>query len=342
MALAPLLASCANPDDTRLVFLNWQDYIDPTLLDDFTTRTALTITYETYASNDQLAGRLDLASTTRRRGREGATFDLIVPSDNLLKRLRNLGLLLELDREIVTKLDNLDPDFREVAFDPGNRFSVPWATGTTGIGYDTTVFDTPPDWSVFLDEAHAGRMTVLDERRDAFGAALFLDGEDPNTSDEAAIVRAADRLIEMKATIGGFDSEGYLDALAVGELVCAHAYSSDVLQARRTNPNLAFTIPPQGGFRWIDSLCIPEGAPNPEAANRFIDFYLEPEISATNAVAIQADTGNLAARQFVPAELASDPVIYPDTDTLTRLAFVADLGEAEEIYEREWERVKQA
>ncbi len=340
--LAPLLASCSDPNEARLVFLNWQDYIDPTLLDDFADANGLDVTYETYASNDELAQRLRLAEIGRRRGREGSSFDLIVPSDNLLHQLRTLDLLQELDTDVVANLDNLDAAFRAEPFDPGNRFSVPWATGTTGIGYDATVFSTPPDWSVFLDDTYAGRTTILDEMRDAFGLALFLAGEDPNTRDPATIDAAADQLIAMKAIVAGFDSATYLDRLADGELVCAHGYSTDVLQAKERNPNLAYVVPPQGGFRWIDSLCIPEGSPNPEAANRFINYYLEPEVSAANAVASKVDTGNEAARQFIPTEILDDPAIFPAPEALALLVFTEDLGEDGALYEDAWALVQEA
>ena len=340
--LAPLLVSCSDPSESHLAFLNWQDYIDPKILDDFSDQSGLDITYETYASNDELSRRLSLADVARRRGREGSSFDLIVPSDNLLEQLRTLDLLQELDTGIVTNLDNLDPAFRAEPFDPGNRFSVPWATGTTGIGYDTTVFSSPPDWSVFLDETFAGKMTILDEIRDAFGLALFLAGEDPNTRDKATIDSAADQLIQMKAVISGFDSATYLDRLASGELVCAHAYSTDVLQARERNPDLAYVVPPQGGFRWIDSLCIPDLSPNPDGANEFINFYLEPEVSASNAVASQVDTGNEAARAFIPQEILDNPAIYPAPETLALLVFTEDLGEDDKLYNTAWVRVKAA
>lgn len=171
----------------------------------------------------------------------------MVPSDFLVFRLRTLDLLEELDRDVVTNLDNLDPAFRSVDFDPGNRFSVPWATGTTGIGYDSTVFTEPPGWEVFLDETFQGRMTILDETRDAFGMALISLDQDPNTTDPAAIDQAADLLIQAKGVISGFDSPTYVDRLIAGELVCAQAYSSDIQLAREENPDLAFAVPEQGG-----------------------------------------------------------------------------------------------
>ncbi|MGZ8571088.1 MAG: ABC transporter substrate-binding protein [Actinomycetota bacterium] len=339
VGLSPLLSACSDPDESQLVFLNWQDYIDPTMLDDFSDASGLRVTYETYASNDELQRRLALAAASRRRGREGDTFDLIVPSENLLTQLRSVDGLQELDKEIVVSLGNLAEQFREEPFDPGNRFSVPWATGTTGIGFDITVFSEPPDWNVFVDTTYQGRMTILDETRDAFAAALFALGEDPNTTDPAVIDAAADRLIEAKAVILGFDSATYLDKLAGGDLVCAEAYSSDVEIAKRDNPNLEFVIPAAGGLRWIDSLCIPVDAANPQGANTFIEFYLQPEISATNAVASQVDTGNEAALEFVPAAVVDNPVIFPPAATLDVLSFTEDLGDANALYTDAWARV---
>jgi spermidine/putrescine transport system substrate-binding protein len=340
--LAPLFSACSDPSKNQLVFQNWQDYIDPTILDDFSDASGLTVSYATYASNDELRDRLILAAAARRRGRESDTFDLIVPSENLLTQLRSADGLQELDHDVVVSLGNLAEDFRKEPFDPGNRFSVPWATGTTGIGYDTTAFAEPPGWDVFLDPAHQGRMTILNEMRDAFGGALFALGKDPNTRSPADIDAAADYLIQAKGVISGFDSATYLDRLASGDLACAEAYSSDVQIAKQENPNLEYVIPPEGGLRWIDSLCIPVDAGNPDGANQFIEFYLGPEISATNAVASQVDTGNEAARAFIPADILENPAIFPPEETLATLHFTQDLGEDNALYEDAWARVQDA
>jgi spermidine/putrescine transport system substrate-binding protein len=179
------LSGCAEQaSEKRISFLNWQDYVDPTLLTDFSTRSGLAVGYETYESNDALAQRLTAADVTRRRGRKTTSFDLIVPSTDLFRRLRSTGALQALNTSIVTEalLANLSQPLRQLDSDPGNRYSVPWATGTTGIGYDTTVFSEPPTWDVFLDTTHRGKMSVLKESREAFAAALISLGKDPNTT----------------------------------------------------------------------------------------------------------------------------------------------------------------
>jgi spermidine/putrescine transport system substrate-binding protein len=343
LAASPLVAACGRANDQRLRILNWQDYIDPNLVADFEAQAGVAVTYSTYDSNDALADQMALAGVSRRRGRDATTVDLIVPSDNLFRRLRDQERLRPLDTTVVTEelLGNLDPAMRQLDADPGNRFGVPWATGATGIGYDTTVFPEPPDWEVFLSGEHAGRMTLLNERREAFAAALYAGGGDPNTTDTGELARAEETLTSMLAN-AQLDAATYLDRLAAGELVAAQAFSTDLLQARRANLNLAFVIPPQGGTRWVDLLCVPDGAPNPDLANRFVAYYLDPKVSAANATAIQADTGNAAAREFVPPDLLAEPAAFPPEADAGRLTALRDLGDDEQLYLDAWDRVTSA
>lgn len=341
LAAGRVVAGCGDPDSGRIKFFNWQDYVDDALLADFEQAADLVVSYTTYASNDELADRLALAGVPRRGNRAASGFDLIVPSDSIFQRFRDQDRLQPLDTEVVTEalLANLDPVFRALTVDPGNRFAIPWASGSTGIGYDTTVFPEPPTWDVFLDAAYAGRMSVLDEKREAFAAAQFGLGIDPNTVDAGEIGAAAERLTAIAAN-AEFDAATYLDRLAAGELVAAQAFSTDVLQAQLTNPDLAFVVPDAGGTRWVDLLCIPDDAPNPDGANEFIAFYLDARVAAQNAVAIRAETGNAAAREFLPAEIADDPVISPPADVAARLVELRDLGDDETAYNDAWGRIR--
>lgn len=338
------LSGCSNrAAEQRISFLNWQDYIDPTLLSDFTARTGLAVGYETYESNDSLQDRLVAADVTRRGGRKSTTFDLVVPTTDMFRRFREGDLLQPLDASLVPDrlLANLAPELRRLPADPGNRYSVPWATGTTGIGYDATVFSTPPTWDVFLDATHRGRMSLLRERREAFAAALFSLGKSPNTRSAADVAAAQAQLRKFTAN-ATLNSASYLDKLADGSLVAAQGYNTDVLQARKRNPKLAFTIPAAGGVRWVDLLCIPRGAPNPEGANRLIAFYLDPKVSAANSAYNLVSTGNEAARAFVPQAVLDDPAVYPPASVLAGLVFLEDLGDDEKPYDEAWQRLTEA
>jgi spermidine/putrescine transport system substrate-binding protein len=326
----------------RVSWLNWQDYVDRGLLRRFTATTGIAVTYETYASNDELLRRLTQARRPRRGGRRSVRgFDLAVPSDNALVRMVTEGFVQRLRRHELD-LSVLDPALRRAPFDPGNRHSVPWATGTTGLGYDRERIGAPPGYEVFDDPGIAQRASVLAERRDAFAAALFSLGLDPNTRRPRDIDEAARKLVAWKRNGVVFDSARYLDRLAAGELLVAQGYSSDVLQARRRNPAVAYTLPAEGALRWVDCLCVLDGARNPGGAHRFIAFFLEPRRSARNSLTIGADTGNRAARGLLPVRFRSDPAVFPPPEVAARLVFTEDLGPDEQRYARAWERVLDA
>jgi spermidine/putrescine-binding protein len=195
---------------------------------------------------------------------------------------------------------------------------------------------------VFLDTKYQGKMTMLDETRDAFAGALFSLGKDPNTTSAADVTAAQDQLIKMKAVIKSFDSTDYIDGLASGQLVAAQAYSGDLLQAKEKNSKLDFVLPSAGAMRWVDSLAVPHYAPHPDNALKFMDFYLQPEIAAQVSNFIQYDTANAAAVPKLDPAVSGNPVIFPPADVIARLHFTADLGVYEKLYTDAWKKVQSA
>ncbi len=333
------LTACDNREPSKLSFLNWQDYIGDTTLKDFETATGIDVTYQTYPSNNQLEWLLNQASSVRRGGRRGTSYDLCVPSDNVIPRFHRAGLLQDLDLTKITGLENLRADVRGLPFDPDNKFTIPWATGTTGIAYDSSVFAVPPDWTVFLEATHAGKMTILDDSHDALAMALLSLEKTPNSTDETDVNAAADQLVAMLVN-ARLDSETYLRELSAGNLVAAQAFSSDFVIAKDQNPNLEFVLPVQGATRWIDCLVIPDKAPRSNRAHEFISFFLQPENAAGVSAGAKVDTGNAAAYDLIPVDVRNNPVIFPPNDVLAKLPFLVDLGDAQKLYDDAWKRVK--
>ena len=338
-SLISFLTSCDNSEPSKLSFLNWQDYIGDTTLRDFKTATGIDVTYQTYASNDRLEWLLNQASSARRGGRRGSSYDLMVPSDNVIPKFYRAGLIQDLDLTKITGLENLRDDVRGLPFDPENKFAIPWATGTTGIAYDSSVLTSPPNWSVFLDATHAGKMSILDDSRDALAMGLLSLDKDPNATSEADISAAAEQLAAMTKN-ARFDSETYLRELAAGNLVVAQAFSSDFVIAKEQNPNLEFVLPEQGAMRWIDCLVIPNRAPRPGRAHQFISFFLDPMNAAGVSGGAKVDTGNALAFDLIPADIRNNPVIFPPADVLAKLSFLNDLGDAESLYNDAWKRIR--
>jgi putrescine transport system substrate-binding protein len=341
--LAPLLNACGEQGEPKkLSFLNWQDYIAADTLDGFTKASGNEVSYQTYASNDELAFLLNRGSGARRGGRQGSSYDLIVPSNNALETFKNAGLLQALKPDKITGLENLRPDVLNAAFDPGNVYSIPWATGTTGIGYDSDVIKTPPDWSVFANPTYKGRMTILNEAREALAMALISIDRSPNAREQADIDKATEVLIQLKANLQSFDSKTYLRDLAAGKLVACQAFSSDLLIAQQQRPSLRFVLPPQGATRWIDSLVIPADAARPGRAHEFISYFLKPEVAAGVSSAAKVDTGNAQAFERLAPEIRNNPTIFPPADVLKKLPFLEILGDDQKKFDEAWKQVQNA
>jgi len=316
-----------------LNFYNWTDYIADDTIPNFQTETGIKVTYDNYNSNDELFAKM-------RTGNTG--YDLIVPTDAFVVKMKHANLLQPLDLSLITNIDNLDPRFRHADYDPGNLYSIPWQWGTTGIGFDQTkVGGTVTDWDAFNLPAVNGKSSFLDEARDAFAMALFALGHDPNTLDSGQLDDAQNYLIDLKKKVKSITSD-YQDPLKSGELLLAQAYSGDVFQIQTDNKNVQYVIPKSGAFSWVDNMAIPMGAPHPRNAELFMNYILEPKVGAALTNFVQYGSPNKAAEPYIDKSITGNPLIYPPADVLAKLPFQKDLGEDEIAYDDRWDKVKSA
>jgi spermidine/putrescine transport system substrate-binding protein len=318
-------------ESKQLNFYNWTDYIADETIPTFEERTGIKVTYDNYASNDELFAKVSTG---------GTNYDIIVPTDATLVKLKHAEMLEPLDLSLITNLENIAPRFREAEYDPGNEYSIPWQWGTTGIGYDPSkVGEEITDWDAFQLESVKGKSSYLDEARDAFAMALFALGLDPNTTDEDELDEAKDYLIDLKGKVQQITSD-YQDPLKNGELILAHAYSGDVFTMQADNDAVQYVIPTSGALSWVDSMAILKGAPHPKNAHTFMNYILEPEVGAALTNYIYYGTPNAAAEEFILPEILENPLINPPADVLAKLPFQKDLGEEELKYADRWTEVK--
>ena len=336
-------APAASSDSVKLpeeiVMFNWTDYIDPDLYGEFEEASGIRVIEDNYSSNEELLAKLQGGS---------AGYAVIVPSDYTVGIMIEEGLLAKLDHANIPNLSNLADRFTQVPYDPGSVYCVPYMWGTTGFGYDSTKVDPPASWSVFFEPDPNsdiyGRVTMLDDPRESFAAALAYLGYDINTTDEAQLNEAKDALIRAKAQLAGYDSDTYEDLVASGENLLAHGWNGDFLLAMEDNENIAYVTPKEGGVVFVDNLCIPASA-TPEqklAGEMLINFLLEPEVAARNSEFIYYASPNKAAEAFLPEDFLNDTSIYPPAEVLDKLQYLEPVGEAESIYQRLWDEVKSA
>jgi spermidine/putrescine-binding protein len=321
------------PEAKTLNFYNWTDYIADDTIPNFQKETGIHVTYDNYSSNDELFAKL-------RTGTSG--FDIIVPTDATLVKMKHADLVEPLDLSLIPNVKNLDPRFRNAAYDPQNAYSIPWQWGTTGIGFDKTkVGGSVTDWDAFNLPAVAGKSSFLDEARDAFAMALFALKKDPNTLDSGDLDAAEQYLLDLKKKVQKITSD-YQDPLKGGQLLLAQAYSGDVFTIQADNKDIEYVIPTSGAFSWVDSMAIPKGAGHPKNAEAFMNYILEPKVGAALTNFVQYGSPNKAAEPFIDKEITGNPLIYPSAADLAKLPFQKDLGEDELEYSDRWDKVKTA
>lgn len=315
---------------------NWSEYIDPQIYADFEAEFGVKVIEDTFASNEDLLAKLQAGATG---------YDVIVPSDYMVEIMINLDLLSPLNYDNIPNFKNIGATFQDPPYDPGNKYSVPYQWGTSGIGYDSNVFEEPPDsWAYLFDPAQAsqytGKISMLNDSRETIGAALKYLGYSLNSTDPAQLEEAKQLLLQQKAWIKAYDSEAFEDLLATGETALAHGYSGDFFMAAVEAEQIGYAIPQEGATIWADNLCIPKTANSQYTAEVFIDYLLRPEVSAKISNYTWYASPNDAANEFIDAEILEDPAIYPPPEVMDKLEFIRDVGEATTLYDRLWTEIK--
>ena len=313
------LAGCGGQDKTTLYVYNWGQYISEGDDDSLDVIAAfeeaypdIEVKYSTYASNEIMYSKL---------ANGGITVDVIIPSDYMIGRMRQEGMLMELNFDNIPNYQYIDEAFRNTSYDPENKYSVPYTWGTVGIIYNTKYVD-PEDvgeWDLLWNEKYSGKILMFSNPRDAFAIAEAVLGYSLNTEDPDELQAAADMLMEQKPLVMRYVMDQIYDYMDNEEAWIAPYYAGDCMLMMQENPDLAFYLPETQTFNtFIDAMCIPTCAEHKDEAELFINFICEPEISGGNMDYIGYGTPVSAAKEYMDPEMANSPVAYPDEATLAR------------------------
>jgi spermidine/putrescine transport system substrate-binding protein len=311
----------------------WSNYVSPELLADFQKRTGIQVQVANYSSNEELLAKLQAGASG---------YDVAVPSDYMVFAMIKLGLLHELDYSQLPNSKALDPHYLKKAYDPDNKFSVPYDWGTTGIAINRSLYKGEiKGWkSLFGNAELAGKFTLLDDVRETIGAALKAQGFSLNTKNPDELAKAKALLLQNRSKIKAFTSEPMMP-LVNGETPVAHAYLSDALQARKqTGGKIEYVIPEEGGTLWIDNLVIPNGAQHLKEAHEFINFLLEPKSNVTTVMSVFVAPANKDAFALLPKDFQTNTMLFPPAKALAKCEMIQDLGDALAQWDRIWTEVK--
>ena len=235
--------------------------------------------------------------------------------------------------------------FQQPPYDPGNAHCVPYLWGTTGIGYNNETFPNPPDsWAYLFDPAvaspYAGKISMLNDSREAIGAALKYLGYSLNSTDPAQLEQAKQLLLQQKPWVSTYDTEQFEDLLMTGDVVLAHAWSGDIFMAAVEDERLWYAIPKEGSTIWADNLCIPRTSANKYTAELFINYLLRPQVAAKISNFTWYASPVQAAEPYINPDIRDEPAIYPPEEVMARLEWIQDVGEATSLYDRIWTEVR--
>ena len=275
-----------------------------------------------YESNEALFSQL-------RNG--GVTVDVIIPSDYMIDRMIQENMLMELDFANIPNFSYVDDTFKNPAYDPENKYSVPYTWGTVGILYNSKYVDeadVAQGWELLWNEKYAGKILMIDNSRDAFGIAQYLLGYDVNTTDKAQLQACADKLAQQRPLVQQYVMDQIYSTMENEEAYIAAYYAGDCMLMMQNNPDLKFYLPEDQGFNlFTDAMCIPTCCKEKEAAELFINFLSDPEISGANMDYICYGSPISQARDYMEDYLAESPIVYPDEKVLEKGTSYAYLSE---------------
>lgn len=335
--LACCFAGCGgNSSKVTINVLNWGDYIDEELLNQFTRETGVAVKYTTMANNEEMLVKLSSSD---------CIYDVCFPSDYIIEKLIAQDLLHALNKDNIPNLVNIDERFLDLSFDPGNTYSVPYMWGTVGILYNTTMVDEAPEnitWDILWDAKYAGQILMYDSIRDTMAVALLKLGYSINTRNEADILAAEEALKQQKSLVLAYLGDSIKDRMISGGAALAVVYSGDAMwcvDEVEGNPDLNYVVPGKSNV-WFDNIIIPKTSQRTAEAEAFINFLCDAEVAKQNTEYIGYSTPNKAAMALLDESYTENEIYNPPQDVLDNCDIFHDLGDFISVYNASWERVK--
>ena len=328
MMTVVLLAGCGSGGKERRVVnvCSWGEYIDESLIGEFESQTGIHVNYQTAESNETLYSLLQTG---------GADFDVIVPSDYMIGRLIDEGMLAELDYSAIPNYDLIDSQYKSLSFDPENKYTVPYTWGTVGIIYNTKMVDEPiTSWGAMFDEKYAGQVLMINNSRDALMAALCYLGYDINTTDEAQLTEAFELVknAKDKGVYQAFVMDEIFGKMEGSNAAISMYYAGDYLTMLENNEDLAFVVPEEGSNWFVDAMCVLKSSQHMSEAEEWINFIAGTDASLANMDYIWYASPNAEALAEYPAYYEEQNGEALDQELYNIMAAPADVLERCELY----------
>lgn len=305
--------------DNTLTVYNWGDYIDPNLIDKFEEETGIKVIYQTFDSNEAMMTKIEQG---------GTSYDIAVPSEYAISKMKDEDLLHELDHDKLPNLQHIDSRFLNLSFDEDNKYSIPYFWGTVGIAYNTKMLPdmTFTSWNDLWNEELENQILLVDGAREVMGMGLNSLYYSLNDTNKDHLVEAKNKLDTLTPNIKAIVGDEIKMLLAQEEAAVGLVWSGDAADIMWENENIDYVVPEEGSNLWFDNMVIPKTATNVDGAYQFINFMLDPENAAQNADYVGYSTPNMEALEILGDEVSSDERFYPSEELTSRLEVYNNLG----------------
>ena len=239
----------------------------------------------------------------------------------MVARMAREGMLEEINLDNIPNFANIDPAFTDMSYDPGNKYSVPYTWGTVVLVYNTWLVSEDTDvetWDLLWNEKYKNNILMFNNPRDAYGIALKKIGLELNPKNQEQIDKATIALKEQKPVVQAYVMDEIFYKMGAGETAIAPYYAGDAITMMDENPDLAAAFPREGTNIFFDSMCIPKGAKQKEAAEMYINFMCEPEVGAANCEYIGYSSPNMLSLELMDEEITSNPIAYPPAEVIEK------------------------
>jgi spermidine/putrescine transport system substrate-binding protein len=302
-----------------LTIYNWGDYIDPELIDKFEEETGIKVIYQTFDSNEAMMTKIEQG---------GTTFDVAVPSEYAISKMKEDGLLIQLDHAQLPNLKHINPRFLNLSFDEQNEYSIPYFWGTVGIVYNPDMLDGKKivSWNDLWGRDLRNQILLVDGAREVMGMGLNSLHYSLNDTNKQHLQEAKNKLDTLTPNIKAIVGDEIKMLLANEEAAVGIVWSGDAAEIMGENDKLDYVVPEEGSNLWFDNMVIPKTAKNVKAAHSFINFMLDPINAAQNAEYVGYSTPNEKALEHMPKEITEDERFYPDETLTEKLEVYENLG----------------
>ena len=337
-----MFGGCAGDDGTVTINVyNWGEYIDDEILDVnklFEKETGIRVNYRTFENNETMYTLLSSGA---------AEYDVVFPSDYMVGRMIEEGMLAELNFDNIPNYQYIDEAYKNLAYDPTNKYSVPYTWGTVGIFYNKKYVaeeDLKAGWDLLWNEKYSGKIFMFDNPRDAFAIALKKCGYSMNTTNEAEIRQAYDELVKQKPLLQGYYMDQIFQKMINEEGYIAPYYSGDgalMIYREDGNSDIGYFVPDQGTNLFVDAMCIMKNSPHKAEAEQYINFMCRTDVAKANAEYIGYSTPHTEAKKQLDPAISGDPMFYPPESVIGKTETFITLDQTTNNLQRDlWTKLR--